>query len=499
MSIKNNKTGAHILVFPFPAQGHIIPLLDLTHQLVTRGLTITILVTPKNLPMLDPLLTKHPTIQTLVLPFPKHPSIPDGVENVKDLPNHSLHSIGLMMRTLGSLYQPLLHWFKTHTSPPRAILSDFFLGWTHHLACQLSIPRVVFSPSPALLWAVNNCLWRHVPDEIEPHDPNFQITFQEVPKSPTYPWYHLSSFYRCYKKGDPVLEFVKDGFIANLASWGIVFNSFDVLEAAYLEHMKKDLGHNRVWAVGPLCPPSEPTNRGVVVTWLDTCPERSVIYVCFGSEAVLTRRQMAELADGLEHSGVRFVWCVKEATTGHVAGEYGVVPTGFDERVAGRGLVIRGWVPQASILSHASVSGFLTHCGWNSVIEGLVAGVSLLAWPMRADQFMNANLVVEDLGVGVRVCEGADSVPDSAELALIFSDSVGGSGSKRRNRVEELSRAARVSVKEGGSSYRELNELVRALGSLSSVGPTERVFVEPYSSLKTEYAPLYCNGESVAG
>eukprot|EP00262_Sarcandra_glabra_P010512 TRINITY_DN2579_c0_g2_i2.p1 TRINITY_DN2579_c0_g2~~TRINITY_DN2579_c0_g2_i2.p1 ORF type:complete len:506 (+),score=33.62 TRINITY_DN2579_c0_g2_i2:80-1519(+) len=470
MSIKNNKTGAHILVFPFPAQGHIIPLLDLTHQLVTRGLTITILVTPKNLPMLDPLLTKHPTIQTLVLPFPKHPSIPDGVENVKDLPNHSLHSIGLMMRTLGSLYQPLLHWFKTHTSPPRAILSDFFLGWTHHLACQLSIPRVVFSPSPALLWAVNNCLWRHVPDEIEPHDPNFQITFQEVPKSPTYPWYHLSSFYRCYKKGDPVLEFVKDGFIANLASWGIVFNSFDALEGVYLEYLK-DLGHQRIWAVGPLVPPKEVTERGGsssmpvgdVLTWLDKWTEGSVVYVCFGSLAVLTRRQMDEVAAGLEQSGVPFVWCVKEATVCHAAGEYGVVPTGFEDRVAGRGLVIRGWAPQVSILSHPAVGVFLSHCGWNSTLEGLVGGVSFLAWPMTADQFVNARILVEENGIAVRVCEGADTVPKSDELARVLAESLGVAGLERRERAIELSRAAWEAIIGGGSSYRDLDGLVKAL------------------------------------
>eukprot|EP00262_Sarcandra_glabra_P010513 TRINITY_DN2579_c0_g3_i1.p1 TRINITY_DN2579_c0_g3~~TRINITY_DN2579_c0_g3_i1.p1 ORF type:complete len:482 (+),score=38.01 TRINITY_DN2579_c0_g3_i1:61-1506(+) len=471
MSITDN--GAHILVFPFPAQGHMIPLLDLTHQLAARGLTITILVTPKNLPLLHPLLTQNPTIQTVVLPFPNTPSIPHGVENLKDLPPHAFID---MKRALGALYQPLLHWFQIHPSPPVAILSDFFLGWTHHLACQLGIPRVVFSPSAAHTLSVSNWCWRHVSDKEDPGDPNFQVTFKEIPNSPTYSWNHLSSMYRSYESGDPVWEFIKDGFLANMASWGIVFNSFDGLEGVFLEYVKEDLGNHNVWAVGPLVPPEGPTERGVsssmpardVLAWLDKWTECSVVYVCFGSQAVLTNRQIGELAAGLERSGVPFVWCVKEAVRGQVAGEYAVLPNGFEDRVAGRGLVIRGWAPQVSILNHPSVGVFLSHCGWNSVLEGLVGGVSFLAWPMGADQFMDARLLVEEIGIAVRVCEGEDAVPNSDELARILAESVGVAGSERRDRAIELSRATSDAIKEGGSSYRDLDGLVEALLGLGS-------------------------------
>lgn len=83
-----SEPGAHILVFPYPAQGHMLPLLDLTHQLALRNLTITILVTPKNLHYLNPLLSKHPaSIHPLVLPFPANSALPAGVENVRDLPS----------------------------------------------------------------------------------------------------------------------------------------------------------------------------------------------------------------------------------------------------------------------------------------------------------------------------------------------------------------------------------------------------------------------------
>ncbi|XP_028112195.1 UDP-glycosyltransferase 89C1-like isoform X1 [Camellia sinensis] len=101
-------------------------MLDLTHQLALRGITITILVTPKNLPILHPLLsTHHPSsIQTLVLPFPSHPSLPSGVENFTDIGNAGNLP---MINALGQLHDPIIHWFKSHPSPPVAILSAFFL------------------------------------------------------------------------------------------------------------------------------------------------------------------------------------------------------------------------------------------------------------------------------------------------------------------------------------------------------------------------------------
>ncbi|XP_058112454.1 UDP-glycosyltransferase 89B2-like [Magnolia sinica] len=465
-----NPSGAHILVFPFPAQGHMIPLLDLTHHLTVRGLSITILVTPKNLPILNPLLSQCPSIQTLVLPFPKYPSIPPGVENTKDLP--SKNAFTSMIHALGALYDPILQWFQSHPSPPTAIISDFFLGWTHRLACQIGIPRVVFSPSGALTLAVVNSLWRTMPKLPDPADVDASLSFPHIPNSPKYPWKHLSSLYRSYKEGDPVSEFIKEGMRANLVSWGFVFNSLSELEGEYLEHLRRDLGHARVWAVGPLLPSVDvaPTERGgasslpagEVMSWLDQCTDGSVIYVCFGSQVVLTRRQMEALADGLDASGARFVWSVKEPTGGHVAGEYGVIPAGFEARVAGRGLVIRGWAPQVSILGHRSTGSFLSHCGWNSVLEAIVAGVPMLAWPMGADQFFNAGLLEDHLGIATRVCGGAESVPDSVELARAVAESVSWTWPQRA-RAKELSRAAGGAVREGGSSYQDLDALATEL------------------------------------
>lgn len=308
------------------------------------------------------------------------------------------------------------------------------------------------------------------PDE----DLTKEFCFQSIPKSPKYPWWQISPMYRSYKRPgpgqltDPILERLKDGFQANLESWGLVVNTFDDVEGEYLNYLKKLLGHDRVWGVGPLIlkrvGSGNPSLDADVAGFLDTCDTDSVIYVAFGSQAVLSNNQMAGLADGLEKSGVRFIWSVKVPTEGHVESGYGIVPEGFETRVAGRGLVVRGWAPQAAILMHPAVGAFLTHCGWNSVTESIIAGVPMLAWPMGADQFADATLVVDDLKVGVRVCEGASAVPDSDELSRILKDSITDeSWLGYRERAKELKEKAFKAVTDGGSSTGDVKDLVKRM------------------------------------
>jgi len=145
---------------------------------------------------------------------------------------------------------------------------------------------------------------------------------------------------------------------------------------------------------------------------------------------------------------------------------YNMIPSGFEDRMAGRGLIIRGWAPQVLILSHRAVGAFLTHCGWNSVLEGLVAGVPMLAWPMGADQFVNASLLVDKLKVAVRACEGATTVPNWEELARVIKESVS-ENRVNRERVQKLSSVAVDAIKDGGgSSVKGLEMLVQNLVKL---------------------------------
>ncbi|XP_062094420.1 UDP-glycosyltransferase 89B2-like [Humulus lupulus] len=475
MSGSTTAGATHILVFPFPALGHMIPLLDFTHQIAsqTPDLTITILATPKNLSLLNPLLSAHPSIHTLLLPFPPHPAIPDGVENVKDLPPGTYRFV---ISAMARLREPLTQWFRDHPSPPNAIISDMFLGWTYNLSVDLGIRRITFSPSGAYALALMLSLWRDMPKRRHP-DPDGQnevFSFPEIANCPKYPWWKLSPLYRSYVEGDPESEIVRNSFLGNRASSGLIVNSFSELESVYVDHLKKDLGHDRVWAVGPARlqsdNPTGPTERGGsssvsanhILSWLDKCGDRKVVYVCFGSEVVLRNDQMEELAKGLETSGVHFVWLVKQPNGSHVDGDCGKVPIGFEDRVAERGLVIKGWAPQVAIMQHRAVGAFFTHCGWNSILEAIVGGVTMLAWPMQADQYANATLLVDHLEVGNKVCEGNQTIPDSAELARAFAKSLG-ENRVERQRIEELREPTIRATREGGSSTKDLESLVAYL------------------------------------
>ncbi|CAN0876980.1 UDP-glycosyltransferase 89B2 [Linum grandiflorum] len=467
---------AHVLVYPYPAAGHIIPILDLTHHLLSRGLTVTLLLTPPNLHLLHSFRLSHPSatqLNELILPAPD-PSPPGPTRPIGPIVN--------MKYFRAHHYPILLQSFKSHpwtTNPPSAIIADFFLGWTNQLASELGIRHVLFSPSGAFAISVATSLWRDEPPNPTGNDTDQEIvTFPNIPNSPSYPWRQISFIYRLLEKGDPDREIFRDCFLANLSSWGIVINSFARIEQPYIDHLKRESSHGRVWAVGPLLPPSSagtsdrggtssiPSDR--ILTWLDSRPDRSVVYICFGSRTSLTDEQMKPLAAALEkRSGVSFVWCVRQSKE---AGG-GLLPEEFDTRVSGRGLVIRGWAPQVEILRHKAVGAFLTHCGWNSTMEGLMAGVVMLTWPMGADQFTNAQLLVDQLRVGIRVGEGTEVIPDEEELGRVLEEAVAKGGmssslSLERERAEEMMTAARDAVVEGGSSFKDLDEFVEKLNGI---------------------------------
>lgn len=314
----------------------------------------------------------------------------------------------------------------------------------------------------AFLTTVLNHCWQNP----NPHFHNLNqvnIEFPEIHGTPSFKKEHLPTVFLRYRESDPECEFVKESFLSNANSWGSIFNTFRALEGSYLGHIQ--LG--RVFAVGPLGSTrseSDPKEESEVLRWLDGVEEEgSVLYVCFGSQKLLKKEQMEALALGLERSQTRFVWVVKKPLREEEIEEgLGLVPEGFVERVSGRGLVVTGWVPQVEILSHRVVGGFVSHCGWNSVMEAMVSGVAIVGWPMEADQFVNARLLVEDRGVAVRVCEGADSVPDPDELGRVVKEVMSGESTQKR-RAKMMREEAVRAVSEGGESLKEVNELVKVL------------------------------------
>lgn len=176
-------------------------------------------------------------------------------------------------------------------------------------------------------------------------------------------------------------------------------NSIDELAPEYFAKLK--MSGQRVWNVGPV----SLRNRGERVEdddedskgikeWLDRKNDRSVLYVAFGSECIFSDYQLREIALGLEASGNAFVWVVRGRGGGlDTIQEW--LPKEFEEKVEGRGLIVRGWGPQRLLLSHPAEGGFVTHCGWNSTMEALTCGVPMISWPLHSEQFVNERLIVQ--------------------------------------------------------------------------------------------------------
>ena len=204
--------------------------------------------------------------------------------------------------------------------------------------------------------------------------------------------------------------------------------------------------------------------------WLNSKKPNSVIYVCFGSMAKFEASQLYEIAMGLEASGQQFIWVVRKRKSNKDEDEEKWLPEGFEERVKDNGLIIRGWAPQVLILDHESVGGFVTHCGWNSTLEGVCAGVPLVTWPLFAEQFYNEKLVTEILRVGVGVGakkwkRTASGVTREAIAKAVRRVMVGEEAEEMRSRVRALKEMAKTAVEAGGSSYSDLTSLIQELSS----------------------------------
>ncbi|BAF06082.1 anthocyanidin 5,3-O-glucosyltransferase [Oryza sativa Japonica Group] len=210
--------------------------------------------------------------------------------------------------------------------------------------------------------------------------------------------------------------------------------------------------------IGPLIKPREDDSaeRHECLAWLDAQPKDSVLFLCFGSMGVFSVEQIKQVAVGLETSGHRFLWVVRRPPGfEHVTGpdlEALIFPEGFLRRTKGRGLVVMSWAPQREVLEHGAVGGFVTHCGWNSVLEAVTAGVPMLAWPLYAEQRMNKVFLVEEMRLAVAV-EGYDkgvvTAEEIQEKARWIMDSDGG------RELRERTLAAMREVKEALSDKGE--------------------------------------------
>ncbi|MQM04125.1 hypothetical protein Taro_036918 [Colocasia esculenta] len=465
----------HFVLVPLMAQGHMIPAVDFARLLAERGVLVSLITTPVNLARIKPIVERVEEsglpLRFVPLQFPcEEAGLPAGAENVDLITDPE--SLKNFFAASEMLREPLLLHLRRNPPLPCCIVSDFSYPWTRHVARDLGVPRFDFYSMCCFTLLCAHNLDRH--KAYESVDDATPVAVPDLPLRVEVTRPQAPGFLPGLKQlNDDISE-------AEITSHGVVVNNFAALEPDYIEEYEKAKG-KKVWSIGPVSLRNkhamDKAARGdkaaigeeKCLSWLDSMQPQSVLYISFGSLIKSSLSQVVEIALGLEATGRPFIWSVKAGLQQAEVEQW--IAEGFEERTKERGLIIRGWAPQMTILSHPAVGGFLTHCGWNSTLEAITAGVPMLTWPGFADQFLNERFIVQVLRVGVEVGV-KDPLWSGKEMRVVVIRreevekavnrlmEAGEEGEERRRRARELGKMAREAMEVGGSSHESLTRLI---------------------------------------
>ncbi|XP_043694901.1 hydroquinone glucosyltransferase-like [Telopea speciosissima] len=461
------KEATHIVILPSPGMGHLIPMAEFAKRLVLNhhfSVTFTIPCDgplPKAQKKVIDSLPK--IINSVILP-------PVNLNDLSSDVPHEVHICHINTRSLPSLREVLKD--SSTTSRVSALVVDLFGIDAFKVAKEFKILSYLFFPSTAM------SLWMFL--QMPKLDEMYSCEYRDLPEPVKLPGcvpVHGSDLL------DPVQDRTSEvySFILNLCrrvvvADGILLNSFMDLEPGAIQAFTEggELCSLQIYPVGPLIRTGsgDESDPNECLKWLDGQPDGSVLFVSFGSGGVLSPEQLNELAFGLEQSEQRFLWVTRSPSSKSVTANFfnsqsiedpfSHLPQGFLERTKGRGLVVPSWAPQIQVLNHGSTGGFLTHCGWNSTLESIVHGVPLIAWPLFAEQRMNAVLLVEGMKVALRPKEREDGIIGREEIAKVVRSLMEGEeGQRVRSRMRELKDAAARVLSEEGSSTQSLSEVAQ--------------------------------------
>jgi hypothetical protein len=475
-----------IVLLPSSGMGHMISMVELGKLILhhyAHKFSITILYTTGSIvdsPSIDSYIHRvsqsNPSIA-----FHRLPSVSVDTAPTRSVPAIMFEYIRLCLAHVPQTLQQI-----SSSSTIRALIIDLFCSSALPAAKDLSLPVYYFYTSGAYALAA----FLYLPKIYEQTTKSFKdLTTTEL----HFPG--MSSPLKATHMPQPTLD--RDDpaywdmlyFCSQLPkSNGIIANTFEGLEPKALKAITDglcvpDSPTPPVYSIGPLIADAEDGNEGDGVpeneclSWLDSQPSRSVVFLCFGSQGSFSVAQVKEIAHGLERSRQRFLWVLKKPVrdektkqTQNYTADFdleGVLPEGFLERTKDRGMVVKTWAPQVGVLRKESVGGFVTHCGWNSVLEAVVAGVPMVAWPLYAEQHLNRNVLVNDMKMAIdleqREDDGFVSGDELERRVRELMESEQGRELRGKSwKMREMALAALGTA--CGSSTRALAKLVDALG-----------------------------------
>ncbi|XVF64793.1 hypothetical protein PTKIN_Ptkin09bG0195400 [Pterospermum kingtungense] len=468
----------HAVCIPYPAQGHINPMLKLAKILHHKGFHITFVNTEFNHKRL--LKSRGPDALN-GLPSFRFEAIPDGlpptdVDATQDIPSLCEST----RKNCLPHFKQLLHKLNDPSSnvpPVSCIVSDGAMTFTLDAAQEFGLPEVLF-------WTTSACGFLsyvhyrqlmekgYTPLKDESYLTNGYLdgVIDWIPAMKGVRLRDLPTFIRTTDPNFVMLDFILVETERARKASAIILNTFDDLEHEVLDALTSMLPP--VYSVGPVHlvlkshVHESDTKRletnlwkedSKCLQWLDSKEPDSVVYVNFGSITVMTADQLTEFAWGLANSHQAFLWVIRPDLVG---GESAIVPAEFVAKIKDRGLLTT-WCPQEQVLSHPSVGGFLTHNGWNSTIESISAGVPMICWPFFAEQQTNCWFCCTKLGIGMEI---DSNVKRNEVESLVRELMEGEKGKEMKEKAREWKRKAEEATGNSkGSSYRNLDQMIQVL------------------------------------
>jgi hypothetical protein len=471
-------TRAELVFIPMPGVSHLVSLIEFAKCLLERDDRLSITVLIIKAPMVDTLdaftqsiSASHTRIKCIFLPRVDPPPGEVFLSSVEKfvtdfIESHKSHA-----------KEAIISSVLSNSIPLAGLVVDMFCTAMMDVAHELGVPSYVYFPcNAAFLGYMLYLPTRHdqVGVEFSESDPESSVVPSYVNPIPS----SVLPTFSFHKEGG-YISMVNHGRKCNEAK-GIVVNTFHELESHSLSSFLADgIRIPPVYGVGPLInlegqinSEANEAEHAKIRKWLDDQPPLSVVFLCFGNRGSFGAPQLKETALALERSGHRFIWSVRlESPPGEKVAKPSdcpnleeVLPVGFLERTKEIGMVC-GWAPQVEVLAHKAIGGFVSHCGWNSILESLWHGVPIATWPVYAEQQINAFQMVRDLGLAVELKldyrRGGELVAaediEKAVKCLMDGES------EVRRRVKEMSEKSRKAVVNGGSSFASVGWLIETI------------------------------------
>ncbi|PKA64516.1 UDP-glycosyltransferase 75D1 [Apostasia shenzhenica] len=473
----------HFLILSYPAQGHINPNLRLAKRLAReaaasagRSVHITFSTAVSAHRQMFPSSGADRSVEhdDGISFIPYSNGYDDGFDKEKhDVGNYMTAMKRHGAETLAAIVDDL----ASGGHPVTCLIYSFFMSWAADIARDRGIPCFLHWIQPATAFAV---YWHAF------HDCGSAISaaagdlsgLVKLPELPPMRVRDLPSFLTLTSSDDPyaiLLPHLREMFetldaeaaVAKITKPRVLVNTADVMEAPAMASVA---GSVEIAGVGPLL--GDATEGSILkedentryMEWLDGQAAKSVVYVSFGSMSVLKKEQMEEIKKGLRASGRPYLWVVRKDNRleGLELEEQEEEEEQEDGEYLGekkKGMVVE-WCSQARVLAHRAVGCFVTHCGWNSTVESLIAGVPTVAVPQWTDQTTNAWLMERAWGTGVRVEVGREGTVPAEELRRCVETAM---GEEIRRKAAMWMEKVRDATREGGLSDRNVKSFVEEI------------------------------------